>query len=44
MYLKSQNKFDSSVNEKARKEIKLAVKFQKLVYEKIKSEGGPVDD
>lgn len=44
MYLKAQNKFDSNSNEKARKEIKLAVKFQKLVYEKIKSDGGPIDE
>lgn len=44
MYLKAQNKFDATSNQKARNEIKLAVKFQKLVYEKIKSEGGAVDD
>jgi len=43
MYLKSQHKFDSTSNEKARREIKLAVKFQKMVYEKIKSEGGAID-
>lgn len=44
MYLKAQNKFDSTSNQKARKQIKLAVKFQKLVYDKIKSEGGPADE
>lgn len=44
MYLKKQGKFESNSNDKARKEIKLAVKFQKMVYEKIKSEGGSVDE
>ena len=44
LYLKKQGKYDVNPNEKAKKEIKMAVKFQKLVYEKIKSEGGSVDD
>lgn len=44
LYLKKQGRYDLNPNEKAKKEIKMAVKFQKLVYEKIKSEGGSVDD
>ena len=44
MQLKKQGKFETVSNDKAKKEIKLAVKFQKLVYEKIKSEGGSVEE
>lgn len=35
--------YDYNPNEKAKKEIKRAVQFQKMVLEKLRSEGGPVE-
>lgn len=44
LHLKKQGKHNLNSNQLARKEIKLAVKFEKLAYEKIKNQGGSIDD
>lgn len=43
LYIKKQGPYDYSVNERARKYIKTATQLQKLVIEKLRSEGGAAE-
>jgi hypothetical protein len=42
--LKKQGNLDFNPNEKARKHIKTATQFQRLVIEKLRAEGGSADE
>jgi len=44
LYIKKQGPYDYSVNEKARKYIKTATQLQKMLIEKLRSEGGAAED
>jgi tetratricopeptide repeat protein 21B len=44
LYIKKQGPYDLSMNEKARKYIKTAAQLQKIVIEKIRSEGGAAEE
>jgi hypothetical protein len=44
VHLKKRGKFNFDPHEEARKEIKTATQYQKLVIEKLRSEGGAGDE